>query len=79
LIDHESLESGGLIELLEFEASAGGYDEGAAGEEGFGGALVGVGEGFEIVEDEEGAGAGEGVDEGESGLGFSRIRGEMRL
>lgn len=63
-----------MIELLEFEPSAGGDDEGAAGEEGIAGArevaeegeeaaLVGVGEGFEIVEDEEGAGAGEGVDE----------------
>jgi len=70
----EGLEGGGLVELLEFEPSAGGDDERAAGEEGFAGArevaeegeeaaLVGVGEGFEIVEDEEGAGAGEGVDE----------------
>jgi len=70
----EGLEGGGLVELLEFEPSAGGDDEGAAGEEGFAGArevaeegeeaaLVGVGEGFEVVEDEEGAGAGEGVDE----------------
>ena len=32
-------------------------------EEGEEAALVGVGEGFEVVEDEEGAGAGEGVDE----------------
>jgi hypothetical protein len=59
-----------LVELLKFEPSAGGDDEGAAGEEGFAGArevaeegdeavLVGVGEGFEVVEDEEGAGAGE--------------------
>ena len=69
-----------MIELLEFEPSAGGDDEGAAGEEGFAGArevteegeeaaLVGVGEGFEVVEDEdededeESAGAGEGVDD----------------
>jgi hypothetical protein len=68
-----------LIELLKFEPSAGGDDEGAAGEEGFAGArevteegeeavLVGVGEGFEVVEDEEGAGAGEGVDEEEGAL-----------
>ena len=70
----EGLEGGGLVELLEFEPSAGGDDKGAAGEEGFAGArevteqgeeaaLVGVGEGFEVVEDEKGAGAGEGVDE----------------
>lgn len=76
----EGLEGGGLIELLEFEPSAGGDDDGAAGEEGFAGArevaeegeeaaLVGVGEGFEVVEDEEGAGAGEGVDEEAWALG----------
>lgn len=70
----EGLEGGGLIELLEFEASAGGDDEWATGEEAFAGArevaeegdesaLVGVVEGFEVVEDEEGAGAGEGGDE----------------
>ena len=69
----EGLQGGGLVELLEFEPSAGGDDEGAAGEEGFAGArevteegkeaaLVGVGKGFEVVEDEEGAGAGEGVE-----------------
>ena len=60
----EGLEGGGLVELLEFESSAGGDDEGAAGEEGFAGArevaeegeeaaLVGVGEGFEVVENED--------------------------
>ena len=37
-------------------------------EEGEEAALVGVGEGFEIVEDEEGAGASEGVDEEASAL-----------
>ncbi len=63
-----------MVELLEFEPSASGDGEGVAGGEGFAGArevaeegeeaaLVGVGEGFEVVEDEEGAGAGEGVDE----------------
>ena len=34
----EGLECGGLVELLEFQPSAGGDDEGAAGEEGFAGA-----------------------------------------
>ena len=63
----EGLEGGGFIELLEFEPSAGGDDEGAAGEQGFAGArevaeegeeaaLVGVSEGFEVVEGRGGCG-----------------------